>query len=151
MADIAGFHHASLTVRDRDRSAAWYTSVLGFEELFREDAPERRACVMRFPAGGYSLGLVEHIPALDDPFDPRRRGLDHLAFSVTTDAVLAEWATDLAGAGVDHSGVVEIPTGAILNFKDPDGIALALFWDRASAAAPWLTDRWDRADEGLSQ
>lgn len=31
--------------------------------------------------------------------------------------------------GVGHGGVVELPIGAILNFEDPDGIALALFWD----------------------
>ena len=36
----------------------------------------------------------------------------------------------LAARGVDHSGVIDVPPGAILNFKDPDGIGLALFWDR---------------------
>jgi hypothetical protein len=30
----------------------------------------------------------------------------------------------------EASNVIEIAPGAILNFKDPDGIALALFWDR---------------------
>ena len=43
---------------------------------------------------------------------------------------LRAWATTLSTAGVIHSGVVEIPSGAILNFKDPDDIALALFRER---------------------
>jgi hypothetical protein len=29
-----------------------------------------------------------------------------------------------------HSGPIEVPPGEILNLKDPDGITLALFWDR---------------------
>jgi hypothetical protein len=32
--------------------------------------------------------------------------------------------------GVGHSEPVDIPPGAILNFKDPDDIALALMWRR---------------------
>jgi glyoxylase I family protein len=129
MASVVGFHHVALTVTSRDESAAWYASTLGLEELFREDADDRRASVMRFPGGGHSVGLVEHTPADPDPFDPRRRGLDHVAFTVASRAALDQWAAELTLTGVEHSGVVEIPTGAILNFKDPDGIALALFWD----------------------
>lgn len=89
---------------------------------------------MRFPAGGYSVGLVEHGRAGDDggvdAFDPRRVGLDHLAFTVATSDELEAWVARLDEHGIDHSGIVEIPPGAILNFKDPDGVSLALFWDR---------------------
>jgi len=127
---LVGFHHVALTVASRDDSAAWYGSVLGFEELFREEGDERKACVMRFPGGGFGVGLVEHVGP-PDTFDPRRLGLDHLAFTVATREALDQWAARLADAGVDHSDVIEVPAGGILNFKDPDGIALALFWDRA--------------------
>ena len=128
--DLSSIHHAALSVRDLDASARWYADVLGFVELFREDGEERRGCVMGFAAGGYSVGLLEHRGSPDEGFDARRRGLDHLAFTVATREALDRWAARLTGAGIDHSGVVEIPPGAILNFKDPDGIALALFWDR---------------------
>jgi glyoxylase I family protein len=131
MTELLGFHHVALTVSDRDASADWYATVLGFEELFREEGEERRACVMRFPCGSYGVGIVEHIPSEQDPFDPRRRGLDHLAFAIGSWDELEQWAQRLTEAGVAHSGVIEIPPGAILNFKDPDGISLALFWDRA--------------------
>lgn len=131
IARVAGIHHVALTVGSRDESAAWYSSILGFEELFREDTDDRKACVMRFPSGGYSVGLVEHTPAEPDRFDPSRQGLDHIAFTVPSRQDLEQWVTGLTVAGVDHSGVVEIPPGVILNFKDPNGIALAFFWDRA--------------------
>jgi glyoxylase I family protein len=65
-----------------------------------------------------------------DAFDERRTGLDHVAFSVETREALDEWAAKLTAAGIEHSGAIDVPPGAILNFRDPDGIALALFWDR---------------------
>ena len=130
MSDLVGFHHVAVTIRDLDASAAWYSSVLGFQELFREDGPDRRACVMTFPGGGYGVGLVEYPNVPFEPFDPHRSGLDHVAFTVGSLEELSGWAARLTAAGVDRSEVIEIPSGAILNFKDPDDLALALFWDR---------------------
>lgn len=132
MDGLRAFHHVALTVGDCERSADWYTTVLGMEVQFREEGEERRACVLRFASGGFSVGLVEHVGSPEDGFDPRRVGLDHLAFSVPTRPELDAWADRLDRHGVESSGVVAIPPGAILNFEDPDGIALALFWDAPS-------------------
>jgi catechol-2,3-dioxygenase len=86
---------------------------------------------VRFAGGGYSVGLVQHgAPGEGVAFDPTRIGLDHLAFVVASLDELERWAHRLEQAGVTHSGVIEIPPGAILNLVDPAGIALALFWDR---------------------
>lgn len=129
MCELARFHHVALSVSDCDASAAWYANVLGFQELFREEHPSRKACVMRFPGGGYGIALVEHVDGHGAVFDPRTRGLDHLAFALSSNDLDA-WAARLSAAGVEHSGPIEIERGVILNFKDPDGISLALFWDR---------------------
>ena len=86
-----------------------------------------------FPGGAYSVGIVEHVDGGREPFDPRTRGLDHLAFTVASRDELDGWARHLTAAGVEHSGPIEIPPGAILNFKDPDGISLALFWERTES------------------
>jgi glyoxylase I family protein len=125
----------ALSVRDVDVSAAWYADVFGFEELFREDAGGRRGCVMRFPGGGFSVALVQHPDGTADGFDARRTGLDHAAFMVSTRDELDRWADGLTAKGIEHSGAIAIPPGAILNLKDPDGIALALFWDDPAASA----------------
>jgi glyoxylase I family protein len=130
MQPIAGFHHVGLTVSDLDASAAWYADVLGMVELFREESPTRRAVVFGFADGGHSVGLVQHMGSPENPFDPTINGLDHLAFSVSSQQELRDWQQHLATRGISHSGPLEIPPGEILNFRDPDGIALALFWQR---------------------
>jgi catechol 2,3-dioxygenase-like lactoylglutathione lyase family enzyme len=116
-------------VSDLERSHEWYTRVLGMVELFREDSPTRRAVVYRFPSGGASVGLVEHAGSTG-AFEPTVIGLDHLALTVDSQQAMREWATILDRHGVVHSGPISVPPGEILNFKDPDGIALALFWER---------------------
>ncbi len=132
MTELQGFHHAAITVSDLEASVNWYTSVLDFVEMFREQNDDARACVMGFGGGRArgGIGLVEHRGNDGSAFDPARLGLDHLAFAVASKEALEEWAQRLTAAGVTHSGAIEVPPGAILNFKDPDGIALALFWDR---------------------
>lgn len=129
MPDLTGLHHVAITVTDLERSAAWYTDVLGLVELFREDGEERRAIVYRLPHGGIAVGLV-WFAGTSGSFDPRVVGLDHFSFSVGSREELDAWAAHLDAKGVEHSGVIEVPPGGILNCKDPDGIALAFFWDR---------------------
>ncbi len=131
MEPLGSFHHVALTVSDLDRSAEWYELVLGMVELFREEGAARNAAVYRFEPGNTSVGLVEHAgPA--HAFDPTVIGLDHVAFSVASPEDMQAWADHLDRHRVAHSGVIEVPPGQILNFKDPDGIALALFWDRGA-------------------
>ena len=129
MSVISGFHHVALTVRDLATSAEWYRTVLGLEELFREDGEQRQAVIFGFPGGGHAVGLVAHRRGAAG-FDPTVTGLDHLAFTVPTRSDLEVWVERLEDKGVAHSGIIDVPPGAILNLKDPDGIALAFFWDR---------------------
>lgn len=128
---LEALRHAALTVSDLDRSAHWYVDVLGLVEAFREEAPTRRAIVYLFPNGTPAVGLVEHTAVTHARFDPSVTGLDHLAFSVTSEEEMARWSERLTTLGVEHSGAIDVPPGQILNFKDPDGIALSLFWSRA--------------------
>jgi glyoxylase I family protein len=125
-----GLHHVALTVTNLDDSLTWYRRVLGMEEVFTEHSGSRRAVVLRFAGGDGVVGLVQHDPRSEQSFDPSIVGLDHLAFTVGSRADLDAWAQRLADQGILHSGAIDVPPGAILNFKDPDGIALSFFWDR---------------------
>jgi glyoxylase I family protein len=75
------------------------------------------------------IGLVQHTGTGPQPFDPTTVGLDHAAWSVDTREELDDWEQMFAENGVAHSPIADVGQVAILNFKDPDGIALALFWD----------------------
>lgn len=127
---VTGFHHVALTVRNLDSSAAWYEQLLDLELMLDESAEERRAKVYRLRDTDVLLGLVEHAGNVGSAFEPTRTGLDHVAFSVTSRADIDGWVTRLDDLGIQHSGVIDIPMGAILNLHDPDGIALSLFWTR---------------------
>ena len=120
---LSGFRHAGLTVTDLDRSVAWYGRVLGLAEAFREERPDRTSAVLR--SGPVILGLVR-FTATEGHFSPRHVGLDHLCFAVADRDALAAWVEHLDRCEVGHSGVAEMATGPIVNFSDPDGIALAL-------------------------
>jgi glyoxylase I family protein len=126
---VSGAHHVALTVTDLERSLAWWQRVFDLEVLFREDGETRRAVVLRFGGTGFLLGLVQHGEPEGGRFSPRRTGLDHLALTTAARAELDSWTEHLDALAVPHSGVVDIPAGAILNLADPDGIAVALFWD----------------------
>jgi len=129
VAELAGLHHAALSVRDLDASIQWYQDVLGLEPTFRQDFDNRRVVVMRFPESRQTLGLVEHFGS-GEGFIPQSLGLDHLAFAVASGEELESWSQRLTGHGVTNSGPTETPFGGMLHFTDVDGIAIAFFWER---------------------
>lgn len=131
MADgtVTGMHHLSLTVRDLDTSASWYERLFDLEAVTDEAGDERRAKVYRLQGTTVMLGLTEHRGNDGSGFRPDRTGLDHAAFAVATRADVDAWAERLDTACVGHSGRIDIPIGAILNFPDPDGIQLSIFYE----------------------
>ena len=126
---VTGFHHLALTVRDLDASTAWYEQLFDLDPMIDEPGDERRAKVYRLRGTSQLLGLVEHRGNDGSGFRPDRTGLDHAAFSVATRADVDAWAQRLDSAGIDHSGRIDISLGAILNFADPDGTALSIFYE----------------------
>ena len=130
-AAVTGLHHVALTVRDLDASAAWYERLFDLELAIDEPGDERRAKVYRLRGTSAMLGLVQHGGNDGSAFRPDRTGLDHAAFAVATRAGVDAWVARLDEAGVEHSGAIPIPPGAILNFADPDGVALSIFWEES--------------------
>jgi glyoxylase I family protein len=132
MPGFGGVSHIDLTVRDCERSAAWYERVLGMRRL--GDLPEHatpgvavRVEQVMNPATGMTFGLAQHEVTEDGDFSEFRVGLDHLALAVETRDELEQWVAHLDACGVPHSEIHEMQYGCVLVFRDPDNIQLELF------------------------
>jgi glyoxylase I family protein len=125
-------HHIRLTVTDIASSRAFYESVFGWPVLLEmpvgaDDATREQLSFLFggviYRADGFLIGLR---PVASDSFDENRCGLDHLGLAVESRAALDAAAGELDRLGVRHDGVKDIGTSYILEFRDPDNIALEL-------------------------
>ncbi|MGV0773459.1 VOC family protein [Mycobacterium sp. DBP42] len=124
--------HVRLTVTDIERSRQFYESVFGWPVLIElpQDAGPAVRARLGFLFGGviYDAGatLIGLRPVGRDMFDENRTGLDHLAFRLKNISQLNEAAGHLDGLGIAHEPVKDIGPSYILEFRDPDNIALEL-------------------------
>jgi len=123
-----GVHHIGLTVSKLEESAAFFTSVLGWREVRRDDA---------YPSIFVSDGTVlvtlwqakEASPA---PFDRARNvGLHHVAFTVRTESDLERVHQRL----VEHNVPIEFPPDLMgggpakhMMCYEPSGIRVEFTW-----------------------
>ena len=131
---VTGFAHVRLTVTDLARSRAFYDALFGWDVVFEvpADADDATREALGFLFGGiiYAwpgglFGLRPVAPG-SDAFDEDRVGLDHLALQVASLDVLHAAAAALDALGVEHGEVKDLGQLSILEFRDPDGIALEL-------------------------
>jgi glyoxylase I family protein len=124
--------HVRLTVTDIERSRQFYESVFDWPVLIEvpENADEATKSALSFLYGGviYDLGgtLIGLRPVAKDRFDEDRTGLDHIAFRMGNRAELDSAATHLDDIGIQHQPIKDIGPAYILEFRDPDNIALEL-------------------------
>lgn len=124
--------HVRLTVTDIERSRQFYESVFGWGVLLeipdKADEATREALCFLFGGVVYDLGgmLVGLRPVASDRFDENRAGLDHLSFRLDSKDELEAAAEHLDALGVAHEPVKDIGPAYILEFRDPDNIALEL-------------------------
>ncbi|OBJ73340.1 VOC family protein [Mycobacterium sp. 1274756.6] len=124
--------HVRLTVTDIERSRQFYESVFGwpvFIEMPTEaDAATRERLSFLFGGVIYDLGgaLLGLRPVGTDAFDEDRTGLDHLSFRLESADELDAAATHLDSLGITHEPIKDIGPSYILQFRDPDNIALEL-------------------------
>ena len=124
--------HVRLTVSDIERSRQFYESVFSWPVLFEvpDNADEATRKQLRFLFGGviYDMGgaLIGLRPAATDRSHEDRCGLDHIAFRAASKVELDAAALHLDDLGIDHGPVKDIGPSYVLEFRDPDNIALAL-------------------------
>ncbi len=120
--------HTSFSVSDAETSAAWLRRVMGFEELERVSGDGWDAILLIHPASATVLEYQQHHSHQGERFDPRRTGLDHLGFRVGSRAALDDWADHFELMGVDYTPVADREYGAVLTFRDLDGVQLEMFF-----------------------
>ena len=121
-----GYAHVRLTVTDIARSKTFYDQVFGLPVAVdgQDGEPD-------FAFGGViyaidSSTLLGLRPVSDDRFDEDRTGLDHVSLKVASKEAIDDAARHLDALGIPHEGVKDIGQGYILEFRDPDNVALEL-------------------------
>lgn len=130
-----GFAHVRLTVTDLHRSRAFYDQLFGWDVAFElpADADDATKEAMAFLFGGliYSFpgGLfgLRPVASATDAFSEDRVGLDHVSIAVPKRADLEAAAIQLDALGAKREQIKDLGGSYILEFRDPDGIALELF------------------------
>ena len=142
---MPSLQHTGLTVRDLERSLAFYRDVLGMELVFRQEKqggylaeivgyPDAhvRMAHLAFPGDTHRIELFEYVAPSPrgQPGEPRDVGITHVCLVVEDIQSLHRRLED---AGVAfYSAPVAVDTGANaggwgLYLRDPDGITLELF------------------------
>jgi glyoxylase I family protein len=128
MATFSGVSHISFSVGDLDASARWWDALLELAEIDRVVGDGWRGILLMHRQSRTIIEFQQHDGNQGEAFDPRRTGLDHMGFKVDTRAGLNEWLTRFEQLEVCHSPIVEREYGAVLTFKDPDGIQFEMFF-----------------------
>lgn len=128
MTSFPTVNHVAVTVSDLAVSVPWYSRLFDLAPVLDEDTGAFHHVVYAL-AGGAQLFGLHYFPgnAWAGEFNPRRLGLDHVAFGCLNRGELAAWRDRLEELDIKHGGIVDAHFGSGLAFKDPDGIALEFF------------------------
>lgn len=130
---VKSINHIRLTVTDIQRSREFYETLFNWPVAIEmpTGTPPEAQDRYGFLYGGviYNMGhsLLGLRPVSSDMFDEDRTGLDHLSLAVAAKDELSAAVELLDQLHVVHGGIKDIGDGWILEFRDPDNIALELF------------------------
>ena len=124
---IGKIGHAVLMVRDIEASVRFYTQVLGFKvsDAYPDSMTGGRMVFMRFNDDHHGVGLVGQGKEMS-----RHRELHHMAFEVSTidEVFRARDHLERNGVQVDFQGRRRAGCQVAVEFRDPDGHSLEIFW-----------------------
>jgi catechol 2,3-dioxygenase len=143
--------HLVLYVRDIDRSATFYSEVLGFRPVI-DRPPGQRGVMYRTESDRthHELLLIEVGPDAAPLPDGERVGLFHFGVKIgDTEAELREAASALRSAGVTITSAVDHGATRSLYVQDPDGNEIELYVDVPTVdwrADPNVINRYEPID-----
>jgi catechol 2,3-dioxygenase len=124
---IGKLGHVVLKVQDLARSVAFYTGVLGFRvsDVYPETMMKGGMVFLRCSTDHHCLALVGGAAA-----PASAREMHHLAFEVPTLAEVLRAREHLRrhGVKVDYEGRRRAGCQVAVEFRDPDGHFLEIFW-----------------------
>lgn len=117
--------HANLFVSDYERSADFYKSVVGFEEVYRQ--PDNKASFLSNGNTYHDLALTstQSKYATKD----QKPGLFHLAFELETEKDLVDGYNRAREAGIDFAFVMDHDVARSVYMNDPDGNMVEIYAD----------------------
>ena len=141
--------HILLSVRDLERSKAFYTQILGFKVL--EQDPDHGSVV--FLSLGDQGNTLDLAPSTDPDAYPRQKaglgrprdglGVRHTAFAVAAEEDLTRAYFALKDAGVPIYQAIDHISQKSIYFYDPDDNLLEIVWEPPNAQEIFLQGRGD--------
>ena len=125
---MSRYLHTMIRVKDLDKSVAFYTKLMGMEELRRREVPGGRytLCFVGYASNPDQAEIeLTHNWDQEQPYDIGN-GFGHLAVGVPNVAEACETVRSGGGKVTREAGPVKHGTTVIAFVEDPDGYKIEL-------------------------
>lgn len=129
--------HTHLKVADLDRAIAFWHDVIGRDLMLRHND---QFAAMSWGGYHHHIALNTWDSAGGTPPAKHHTGLFHVALLYPTRHALVVAAKRVADAGVNIYGHTDDGVSIALDFDDPDGNGIEIYWDYPRAEWPWRDD-----------